>query len=328
MLLAKKHPEATTSDLATRVGFSARTATRLFARYRNAGLEGVMKRGSRSSGLRVDPAEPVGLESQEEDAWKGSLLSQVMELAARVPLTIDARQWLIEMREALLGLFPEVDYIVIRKVTDIDLFNPSISSRDIYIRESFTGVTRTPANDSYQRKEKILSGQNGSAWKNLLKEGIEEGRIDASRYHSPEGRDYYYRFNGGATLLGSIILFRNVGRPPLSQETLYLLDAIEPLMTRLLSEAAARYQVHNPDALKHIYLFDIVDGEVSLTDQERNVLVGHTTGHSTSEIAEIMCISEETVKSHTHAILRKTGRKTIKEVIASILSPRQSYEHK
>jgi DNA-binding NarL/FixJ family response regulator len=63
-----------------------------------------------------------------------------------------------------------------------------------------------------------------------------------------------------------------------------------------------------------------VPGSTKLTVREREILSLLCQNNSNQEIAEMLCVSESTVKTHLHNIYKKMGKKKRGEVLAAVYS--------
>lgn len=62
----------------------------------------------------------------------------------------------------------------------------------------------------------------------------------------------------------------------------------------------------------------LVPGSTKLTVREREILSLLCQNNSNQEIAEMLCVSESTVKTHLHNIYKKMGKKKRGEVLAAV----------
>jgi DNA-binding CsgD family transcriptional regulator len=152
----------------------------------------------------------------------------------------------------------------------------------------------------------------------VLRELRLQGR-PLDKYHPAHSFDYYY---AGQAYLGTILLFRERGRAPISRATLDTIDAMEPFFIMAMSNHVIWYLKMLPAERMFYEGMERLTTKAGLTIQEQRVAIYHLLGYSYDEMATLLAISAKTIKKHINTIHRKTGTRRHRELFARYLSPR------
>jgi DNA-binding CsgD family transcriptional regulator len=209
-------------------------------------------------------------------------------------------------------MLPDVDRISIDVNTSVDLDTPEDYEPDLFLMQTVLPNGAPPA----VRLE--AAGTPGAMAAHLV-EGFRAGGVSLDIYHPPLWREYYLADNA---YLGTIFLWRERVRRPLTEETVATLDSLHRFMLFILSDIVARHHYANP--LDRVF-YDVVrslSDECGLGRQERRVLVRRLLGESFKTIADQMSIAPNTVGQYVSAIYRKTGTRSAVELFAKYFTPR------
>ncbi|MBS1912791.1 MAG: helix-turn-helix domain-containing protein [Bacteroidetes bacterium] len=160
--------------------------------------------------------------------------------------------------------------------------------------------------------------QSGLPADRLLEDFKRQG-YPLERYHPPCGFDYYF---GGKAYLGTIFLWRELDREPISETTLQAIRLLEPFIVFALSDLVARRQHSEPDVRVFTDALRGLTATSGLSNQELRVVILQLFGHSYKEMADMLGISVDGVKHHLKMIHRKTGARSYTELFAKYFTPR------
>ena len=317
----KRDPRISTAMLAEESALGSTTVKRLIRSYREEGLAGFKRRALRVR-LGHMTSTPRLLRSNvvpDEIVSSSDRYRKVLRLVREVPSTLDRMEFLAGLRDSLLAILDDVDYLVIRISTREKLSAPSHSVDDV-------AYTVLHHGDRERESDTIVSEVGpGEDWRRVLEEGKRQRIIDFSQYHRCVGSDLLYAHDGGVTSVASLLLFADITGPPISDATISFVREIEPVLVLVITRYIARLQNHHIALAGFEDLYREVDPEGKLTSQERRILMLHFVGCDSREIAEQVCVDIKTVEAHTGSILRKAGMTSIKKLIAKATSPRVSF---
>ena len=240
--------------------------------------------------------------------------AEALQFLRALPQTTDTRMWCKQFRTALMQLLGDVDYMVVNVNATLNLSNPEEDAESHFqvLRESFDSAS--------VRHRAVLKRQLASTerWRDILEDGRHNG-FPLEKYHEAIGFDYLY---AGKTYCGSILLFRLIHMPPISEESLHLLDEMREFIAFLFSDHIARYQATRPHELAFPDLVKRIRQDVSLTSREEEILLLLVTGFSYDEMAETLCVSRGTINTHIASVYQKLGVKSVKDIVSRYLTPR------
>jgi len=226
----------------------------------------------------------------------------------RLPITGDRAKWMDELRAALLELFPDVDKIAININVYCDPVRPHISKQEeISVRFSTSG------------------DKQGLAIEPLSKMSITEefeaetGKfVQLEKFHPP--RYFHYIFNDGQ-YMGSMIFFREIGKPATSEETFRTMEEMTEFIKYIYASFLAMQNAAKPFGAAFLDAQCRMEEEAGFSLTERKVMTLKLAGKSYKDIAEHLDISLNTVRSHIKSIHRKTHTRSYTELFAKYFTP-------
>lgn len=244
------------------------------------------------------------------------LQHQLINFLNDLPLTEDTNEWNRCFRSALLRLLSDVDHIALNINQTCNLVNPGSYRPTMVLRQHTTTGTK-------RRKEVVLTTQQeeGRPSERVLEEFRHQGR-PLENYHQPVAFDYYY---DGRAYLGSLFLFRELEKSPISDVTIDIVDALEPFIIYAFANHVMWYLQSKPAEQIFQEGFRRLTSEADLSAQEQRVVLYHLLGYSYDEMAELLTISVKTVKKHINTIHHKTGARRQRELFARYFSPRITF---
>lgn len=216
--------------------------------------------------------------------------------------------WLGEFRTALRGFIGDVDHVMIDVNYLCDLDAPHAYHPERAVTQYFGADYRNDASldqlePAATHAERILRGSG----------------VRLADFHPP---DIFELKIADDAYLGSIILLRERGNPPVSTATLALMARLQPFLVFVMTDVVARHNFSRPiDRAFHMALDHIAD-DLSLTDREQEVLAAHLFGYPYQKIADQMHLGIDSVRKHVKAIHRKAGVATYTELFAKYFTPR------
>lgn len=238
---------------------------------------------------------------------------KVVRFLNRLPLSTDVQTAIETYRDTLMSLLGEVDRISIYVNITCELQEPKRPTTDMLIvldqRVSVQAASNVEMNTSQH-------GEKPSQW--LLEQFRQQG-MPVDQYQSPIAFDYYFE---GRAYLGTLFLWRERSKPPISERTRDTVALIEPFIIYMFSDLVTRYHYAHPvDRLFHDTL-DEISIEAGLSMQERRVVTLRMLGHAYKEIADQLKITEDAIKKHLTSVHRKTGTRSYTELFAKYFTPR------
>ncbi len=213
-------------------------------------------------------------------------------------------------RDSLLAFLGDVDWISISVNFTCDLQNPEGYDPQMsiaqHVRASNPGGEGT-----------TLQSMEGTPAERLLVNLKEQG-FPVDDYYPPDGFACYL---SGSAYLGSMLLWRLKSNPPISPDTLQLMEQVEPFLVFLLSDLIARRQHADPDVMKFNDALQKLADEVGLSRGEQRVVILQLFGNSLKDIADVLEVSVDGVKHHLKMIHRKTGTRSYTELFAKYFMP-------
>lgn len=303
----KENPEARLVDVARRLDIPKQTVSHWLRIYREEGLEALIalraRRSTRLSGISDAVSGAPAPPQWDDSKW--------LALVNDLPLAMDTVEWAIKFRKALVAYLGDVDNIVISVVTNLDLVQPDSNKQGQYhLQDHNTTTSRT--------KVRVARALNRTGWKAYF-DLISSDGFPAHLYQEPVGFDYWYQTK--ESYLGSIILFRKVGEPPVSKATEKRMEELRPFLVYVLSDHIARQRLKNPVDLIFRDLVPRIASNADLTAREQEVLMLLVTGYTKPEIGTLLHISSRTVESHISHIYTKTGVNRVSELWGLYMTP-------
>lgn len=159
---------------------------------------------------------------------------------------------------------------------------------------------RDPITPSLQRRKKTTA----------VSEIISRSALERSEFFNDflarDGLHYginYYAYIAGQNI-GDLRIWRGRGREDFNRRDLEIVDAIGPAFTHAMRRALARENQDEP----RISLTDAIEHEsmkVHLTNREKEIAAAVMFGKTDQQIAEELCISITTVRTHLKHLFRK-----------------------
>lgn len=232
----------------------------------------------------------------------------VLRFLNALPVTDKPLEWVNTFRAGLQQLMPEVDRISVNININCNLSAPEMYHPTLHITQHARNEVVSVASRS---KDDRPSDK-------LLDDFRHQG-LPLQDYHPPLCFEYYY---AGMAYTGTIFLWRELRKAPISQRTIDMLTAMEPFLIFVITSHVARYQNAQPiNAVFHDSLESLVQ-DAHLSDQEKRIVVMQLLGHSYKEIADLLNIALATVKKHLASIHRKTDTHGFTELFAKYFTPR------
>ncbi len=320
LLHIKENPSQSIREISRHFGLSERTVYRRLQSYQKLGLRGLLAEHGIS-----DPGEQTGEESAQtpaetngtngkQEALPPLLNRRTLAFLNRLPVSADTVEWGRTFKRLLCELFDDVDHVALNIRTTLDLINPTTNRPGQVHRQSVF---------SHRKKEKKISvvhdTEGQRRWEKLYEEGVRNG-FPAEDYREPTGFDYYYQTTG--SYIGTILLFSRRENPPISPQTITLMEELRPFFLFILSDHIARHRMVHPEDVLFRDLVTRIGDNARLSEREKEILMLLVLAYSYSEIASCLFISVKTVESHVKAIYRKIGVQNLKEVFARYITPR------
>ncbi len=237
---------------------------------------------------------------------------RILQFLNALPVSGDPFEWIPAFRDGLGALLGDVDRVTINVNLGCDLEHP----------ENYKpGLTVTKHSAEVDAESSVFvasHAQDGAPADRLLDDLRRQG-YPLDRYHPPLGFDYYF---GGKAYLGTIFLWRELDREPVSRDTLATIKAMEAFIIFALSDLVARRQHSEPDVRVFTDALRGLTANSGLSNQELRVVILQLFGHSYKEMADMLGISVDGVKHHLKMIHRKTGARSYTELFAKYFTPR------
>lgn len=236
----------------------------------------------------------------------------ILRFMNSLPVTDDPVQWISTFREELKLLLGEVDRVSITIDINCDLQNPA----------DYKPLMRiVPGTTSSRDGEKPLTvaavGKDGSQADRMI-EDMRVTNFPFERYHEPVIFTYFF---AGQAPLGTIMLWKELGKEPVSPMTHTTMAALEPFIVFALSDLVARRRYADPNMGMFAPLNFMIN-DSSLSKQEQRVVILQLFGHSYKEMADMLGVTVDGIKHHLKMIHRKTGTRSYTELFAKYFLPR------
>lgn len=293
LLALKDNPHRAWIDIARTLGIPKRTVDNWLRVYRRKGITALM--ALRAQSPRKETQEPAS--ALEPDNLAHEVKEAFRKLLNRLPQDLETVVWAKELRKVLMEHLGDVDYVVITVRTTLDLVQPETNKQgQVYIKRHDTATART--------KVKIAAASDPWRWEAVFERGKREG-FPAHLYQDPVGFDFWYKT--ADSRLGSILLFRLLEKPPISERTKAWMEEFRPFLEYVLSDHIARQRLLNPADLVFRDLVPRIAADADLTKREQQVLMLMMASYTHADMAEQLHISIKTLETHITHIFSKTG---------------------
>ncbi|MGE3802931.1 MAG: helix-turn-helix domain-containing protein, partial [Candidatus Kapaibacterium sp.] len=297
----KEDPKQTISEAARKADISDRRGRYWWDAYRDEGLQGLLgRRVWKMEEKTDDQLHNAGQLSQSMGLDHGggvnpNLLLVFFNAVALNSVHLEMNDWLKGIREAMLNLLPDVDYVVINVRTGIDVLHRLRITHALIYRQHLNVDKTTESSSTNSKIHK-------SPAERLIEEGKHRG-FPFKQYHPPKGFDFYLDTGrrGQASedeydsYIGTFLLLRLSDQPPIAQETLDLVERLRPFFVYVFSDFVARTSLNKPGAEHFRDALAQVASDVGLTEREIEVLLLEIRGHSYQSISDLLHISLNTV---------------------------------
>lgn len=236
----------------------------------------------------------------------------IMRFLNSLPLLGSLKDRVIIFREALQDLFFDIDKVVINVNYSFNFEDPVNYNPGVFIEQY------AAADKSWGESLTVVDHQGVGNALNVLN-GLRAQGYPLDAYHPAEYMEFRLTENA---YLGTIFVFREIARSPISANTLGTLDSLESFLYFMLFDLAAQHQVVNPVDKAFMAALKQLAVEANLTIKERKVVIHQMLGCSYKEIADLLDITVPTLKKHVNTIHQKTGTRSQGELFAKYFSPR------
>ncbi len=214
LLALKRDPTLSNAELAVETGYSVSTVKRIVSVYRDDGLTGLKERArtNRASRVAAPAADPEVTLDRTEREWYARY-HKVMRLVQGVPKSLNQPDFLAGMRDELLTILDDVDYMVLRVSVTASLSNPmptdcQVTFSNVIFQKNDEGMNPKALEPS------VHHTQQGSDWQRILEDGRLRKVIEFSKYHPCHGIDLLYTSVHGSCSIASILFFREIEQQP------------------------------------------------------------------------------------------------------------------
>lgn len=228
-----------------------------------------------------------------------------------LPTTSDFSEWCDRFNAGLQELLGDVDRVSIgiEFPGQIEEFADEVD-HEVHIR-IMEFSNQDAGNERQDVTVETESSHNAITPAELFVESARRLGYPVDRHQPPIGYDYYSEERNH---LGSIILWRDHGNPPISKATQQFMVALEPFLCYVLSDYLARVQSDNPMPVAFRRAMYKMCLETGLTMQEQKIMWLRMFGHSYKGIADVLAVSVGTVKKHLNTIHHKTETRSLAEI--------------
>ncbi|MCC7438692.1 MAG: helix-turn-helix transcriptional regulator, partial [Armatimonadetes bacterium] len=246
-----------------------------------------------------------------------SLVSaKFLEFLNDLPTTPDVVQWITAFRDGLQKLLHDVDRVTVVVDVACNLLDPGKLDK----RQSVAQFVQ--AGDKNPNSLAITSRTTEQSPAQRIVDTLASKGFTTKTYHTPACFEYYYHQR---EYIGVILLWREMGRSPVSRYTIEFLHRQEPFISFLFSDLVARYQLSKPQGSVLNEAMAALNRDAELTEQEQKVVILQLLGHSYQQMADRLLISIETVRKHASTIYRKTNTGSAQELFAKYFTSRLDF---
>lgn len=232
-----------------------------------------------------------------------------------LPMTGDIVEWGTQFRDALQQLLGrDIDRISVNINTS---YNPCFRTPYAPVLEITQCVDIHPDENVFvstpdpKAYEAYIEGKAAT-----LVAQMQQAGFAVHEYEPP----YYYNF-WDHTYLGTILLFRRRGLPPISEQSLATVSALHPFIHFALCDAVARYAYAGRALLAFNGLLGQLCRDLTLKEADKEILTLRLLGFRQTEIATRMDRHPKAIGRRLRAILRKAGVRSSIELFTRRLMP-------
>lgn len=238
--------------------------------------------------------------------------TNILRFLNELPMMGDVVQWIEGFRDALRKMLGDVDRVTVSVNTNCDLINPEKYLPHVAIKQY-------PQQMGESSETVVASLDNGSTPSQQVLEDLRQLGHSLDGYYPPNAYDYYY---AGCAYLGTILLFRERSKSPISEKTNATMHALQNFMNFALSDLVTRNYYFRP--INRVF-YDILIGlvrEAGLSMQDIRILSYMLLGYSYKQVGDRMKVTIDTVRKHMKRIYRKTKTGSLAELFAKYFTPR------
>ena len=293
---------------ATLIPCSERTVRRWWNAYRDGGMKSLLG----ATGIPADGTVQMSSAARAKPLTgsSGMVPSHISKFLNALPVIGDTVKWVNTFRDALRSFLGDVDHISIDINVDSNGDGTGRSSHIVFV----TQHVEANAPDGTARSTIVHRAPESHGA--MIVKAMSAGGFPVERYHVPHSIDYQTAIG---LYVGSIILWREKSQRRISERTMQTMHQLEPFLTFLLSDCAARYRQNNPDLKIFTDLIAVV-GE-GLRPRQKDVLLQYMLGKTNPEIAGALGITVAAVRKHISRIYDVTGASNLNELIARSIAP-------
>ncbi|HVZ38530.1 MAG TPA: LuxR C-terminal-related transcriptional regulator [Candidatus Kapabacteria bacterium] len=244
------------------------------------------------------------------------LPDHVVEFLNALPMTGNTVDWINGFRDALRKLLGDVDRVAV-KINENCYLNDPGRHQPLAV-----SMLRTGSNKVAETAVMAMA-IGGTAPSHAFIEEIRSIGHNLDEYHPPLCYDYHY---DGTAYLGSILLFRERVKAPISERSAEAMQALEPFIIFALSDVVTRHHYEKPIDRVFSEILMQVARESNLSTQDIRILTLMLMGLSYKQVADRMELSIDTIRKHTKRIYRKTRTGSLPELFAKYFTPRIGIE--
>lgn len=310
----------TIAAVAADVGVSPRTVKRWLRIYDTDGLEGLL------SIRRIGPHNDTVPTTEEPSAGGGvsdespaGELPGIADVAAfldSLPAGAELLAWSEAFRNGLMRMLGDVDRVsmLVNIMASLVIKEPEKQKKATLIiaQSVVSGKTTVEVTDQADQ----LTDEKWHAER--MMQTLRARRFPFRQYRKPLA---YVYFSEGA-YLGIIVLWRQKSRPPISERTHRIMEALRPVLTLVLTAYCARRQLSVPIEDAFASQLHSLSETSNLSVQERRTLILLLLGMTYAEAATTLNVSINTVRHHLRGIHTKTGTRSQAELFAKFFTPR------
>ena len=312
LILLKQDERRTIAEAAEKVGLSHRKAERLWKKYREMGLVGVVGEGDLS-----------GMSKPDQELSSSSSELSILEILLNVSSILDFSgndDLILRMRKLVYRIAPSVKYLAVSfpYLTILDGKNVRPIMNHSTLPDGQIEVSAMNPSDYHFHYERVFAA------------GKRHG-VDLSEYADPPlGQDYYFenahsRENGiKGTYIGSMLFFgarrkhSALNTHGLSSQDCTLLLALRPFFTRILISKVYALISKSASPVRLTTIVEEIKNQCGLSPTEVRVLMAIGVGRTDADIADLLDVSQSTVRTHSRNIQSKMGLKSRREVLSEI----------
>lgn len=237
---------------------------------------------------------------------------RILRFLNALPVTGEPLEWIPAFRDELCVLLGDVDRVTVNINLSCDFQNPEQYRADMFITRLTSRVEEDGTVVVAQDTGKLPPSER-------LLDYMRTQGFPVELYHEPHIYNYYV---GKQAYLGTVFLWREKNREPISNATRELVASLEPFFIFVFSDIVARRQYAEPADRTFLDALNSLIGAAGLSKQEQRVIILQLFGHSYKEIADVLGVSVDGVKHHLKMIHRKTGARSYTELFAKYFMPR------